>query len=237
VDAVGKSEFASTLGWLVGYTVSLALRVLTKENSFFVWVGVLVVLAANYRLRFGRTTWELVLATFLGPILGLLALIILAGGPDVLFGAYWLLVTKNSALPYAIKTGDGSWQRYLVDLLLVSPIILLLAIGAVFQINRTKRPELFLLMFIFGSYVVMCNVKYGMNLRYINMWDVPLCFLALGTLVGLIMPLQQRRNLVFALSIIIICTFEMLQYLTLFVEHSLHELATDGLLRALSILK
>jgi len=224
-------------GWLVGYTVSLAVLVLTKENSFFVWIGILVVLGANYWLRFGTTTRQLVLATLLGPIFGILALIILAGGPDVLFGAYRLLINKNFALPYAIKTGDGPWQRYLVDLLLVSPIILLLAIGAVFRIDRTKRPELFLLMFIVGSYVVMCNVKYGMNLRYANMWDVPLRFLALSTLAGLIMPLQPRRNLVFALSIIVICTFEMLQYLTLFVEHSLHELATDGLLRALNILK
>src|SRR4029077_18508443 len=80
-------------GWLVGYTISLALLVLTKENSFFVWVGILVVLGANYWLRFGRTTRELVLATFLGPILGILALIILSGGSDVLFGAYRLLIT------------------------------------------------------------------------------------------------------------------------------------------------
>ena len=57
---------------------------------------------------------------------------------------YQLSVGKNYQLTYAIMTGDGPWHRYLVDLLLVSPIILLLALGAVFRLDRTKKPELFL---------------------------------------------------------------------------------------------
>src|SRR6185437_12708334 len=128
---------------------------------------------------------ELLVATALGPLLGVVILIFLAGGVDVLIGTYRLLVSKNIALPYAIKTGDGPWYRYLLDLLLVSPIILLLAFGGVVRIDRTKRIELFLLMFVVGSYLVMCNVKYGMNLRYANMWDVPLRFLAFSEIMWL----------------------------------------------------
>jgi 4-amino-4-deoxy-L-arabinose transferase-like glycosyltransferase len=223
--------------WLAGYTVSLTLLVLTKESSFFVWIAIVVVLATNRWLQYGRVCPELLIATILGPIFGIIALIILAGGADVLIRTYQLFIAKNYTLPYIIKTGDGPWQRYLVDLLLVSPVIVILAIGAVFRMNRTKRAELFLMMFIVGSYAVMCNVKYGMNLRFANMWDVPLRFLALGTLAGLIAPLRQRRNLVLAVAVAIICAFEIRQYQILFVEHSLHELASDGLLRALNILK
>ena len=224
-------------GWLAGYTASLALLVLTKENSFFVWVAIVLVLVANRWLQYGTVSPELLMATVLGPILGVVTLVFLAGGLDVLLGTYRLLISKNYQLPYAIKTGDGPWHRYLVDLLLVSPVILLLAIGAVFRIDLRKRPELFLLTFVAGSYLVMCNLKYGMNLRYANMWDVPLRFLALSTLASLIAPLRERRNLILALAVAGICLFEMRQYLILFVQYPLYELVSEGLLRALHILK
>ncbi len=224
-------------GWLVGYTISLALLVLTKENSFFVWVAIVLVLVANRWLHYGTVSPELLIATMLGPLLGVVTLVFLTGGVDVLVGTYRLLIKKNYDLPYAIKTGDGPWHRYLVDLLLVSPIILLLALGALFRIDRSKRPELFLLLFVAGSYLVMCNLKYGMNLRYANMWDVPLRFLALSTLAGLIAPIRQRRSLIFALAIAVICVVEMRQYLILFVQFPLYELVSEGLLRALHILK
>ena len=224
-------------GWLAGYTVSLTLLVLTKENSFFVWIAIVVVLVANRWLRYGTVSPELLVATVLGPLLGVVTLVFLAGGLDILFGTYRLLISKNYQLPYAIKTGDGPWHRYLVDLLLVSPIVLLLALGAVFRIDRSKRSELFLLMFIAGSYVVMCNLKYGMNLRYANMWDVPLRFLAVSTLASLVAPLRQRRTLVFGAALAVICMFELRQYLILFVQFPLYELVSEGLLRALHILK
>ncbi len=223
--------------WLSGYTVSLALLVLTKENSFFVWVAIVVILLANRWLRYGTVTRELLIATVLGPLLGVVTLIFLAGGVDVLFGTYRLLISKNYQLPYAIRTGDGPWHRYLVDLLLVSPIILLLAIGAIFRIDRTKKPELFFLMFIAGSYLVMGNLKYGMNLRYANMWDMPLRFLAVSTLVMLAAPLHRYRRLALGLAIALICTMELRQYLILFVDFPLYELVSEGLLRALHILK
>ena len=224
-------------GWLAGYAVALALLVLTKENAFFVWIAIVIVLAANRWLQYGRVCPELLIATILGPILGLMALRVLAGGVDVLIRTYQLFITKNYSLAYVIKTGDGPWHRYLLDLLAVSPIIVILAIGAVFRINRTKRAELFLMMFIAGSYVVMCNLKYGMNLRFANIWDVPLRFLALSTLAGVVAPLRQGRNYILPLAVAIVCAFELRQYLTLFVDYPLYELHSEGLLRALNILK
>jgi hypothetical protein len=224
-------------GWLAGYAISLGLLVLTKENSFFVWIAIVCVLIANRWLRYGTVTPELMIATVVGPLLGVVVLILLAGGADVLFGTYRLLITKNYQLPYAIKTGDGPWHRYLVDLMLVSPVIVILAIGALFRINRAKRFEWFLLTFIGGSYLVMCNLKYGMNLRYANMWDVPLRFLALSTVVSITAPLRRWHELVFVGAIVLICALEMRQYIVLFVDFPLYELVTEGLVRALHILK
>jgi len=223
--------------WLAVYVLALALLVLTKENSFFVWVALVVLILSNRWLQFGTTTRELVVATVLGPLLGVVILIFLAGGIDVLIQTYRLSVSKNFQLEYAVLTGDGPWYRYLVDLLLVSPIILLLAFGTLFRLNRSMKPELFMSIFIAASYVIMCNIKYGMNLRYTNMWDMPLRFLAFSQLVALTSLAKRYQAALTAVAVALIAAFEFRQYLILAVQYPLYEMATDILMRALHILK
>ena len=223
--------------WLIAYILALALLVITKENSFFVWIALVVLLVTNRWLQFGTVTHELVVATILGPLLGIVALVFLAGGIDLFVQAYQLSVGKNFQLRYAILTGDGPWYRYLVDLLLVSPVILILALGSIFHLDRTKKPELFMSIFVAASYLVMSNVKYGMNLRYANMWDMPLRFLALSALVLLTTPLRRYCNLLLGVAVALICVIELRQYIILAVQFPLYELVPEGLLRALHILK
>jgi 4-amino-4-deoxy-L-arabinose transferase-like glycosyltransferase len=223
--------------WLVGYIIALALLVLTKENSFFVFVALVVLLITNRWLQFGAVTREIVIATLLGPLLGVVVLIFLAGGIDVFFQSYQLSVGKNFQLHYAILTGDGPWYRYLVDLLLVSPIVLILALGTLFQLKRAMKPELFMSIFIAASYLVMCNVKYGMNLRYANMWDLPLRFLAFSQIVTLASWIKPYRGVIIAAAVGLLAAIEFHQYIVLAVHYPLYELITHDLLRALQILK
>jgi len=222
---------------LISFGISLAALVLTKENSFFVVVAALVLLLTNRWLRFGTVTRELLLVTVAGPLLGVVILVFLAGGVNNLITTYELLVAKASQTPYAILTGDGPWYRYLVDLLLVSPVILILAFGSVFRLDWTKKSELYLFTFVAASYVAMCNVKYGMNLRYANMWDMPLRFLAFNSLVALFESRPRYRNIGLAISVAFVCAIEFRQYYILAVRYPLYELVTRDLLRALQILK
>jgi 4-amino-4-deoxy-L-arabinose transferase-like glycosyltransferase len=223
--------------WLSGYVLALALLVLTKENSFFVWIGLIALLLTNRWLQFGTVTRELIVATFLGPILGVVVLIFLAGGVNPFVQSYQLSVAKNFQLQYAILTGDGPWYRYLVDLTLVSPIILILALGTVFRLNRAMKPELFLSIFVAASYLVMCNIRYGMNLRYANMWDLPLRFLAFGQIVWLASFAKRFRTGIIVAAVVLLSAIEFHQYIVLAVRYPLYELITHDLLKALSILK
>jgi len=223
--------------WLAGYIVALALLVLTKENSFFVWVALVALLIGNRWLQFGTITRELLIATILGPLLGVVILVLLAGGIGTLIQCYQLSVGKNFQLHYAILTGDGPWYRYLVDLLLVSPIVLILAFGTLFRLNRTMKPELFMSIFIAASYLVMCNVKYGMNLRYANMWDLPLRFLALSQIVAFASLAKKYRSAIIAGAVVLLAAIEFHQYIVLAVRYPLYELITHDLLQALQILK
>lgn len=225
---------------LVAYGACLALMVTTKENAAFVFVAIVALLASNRWLRFGTVNRPLVLATVLGPAAGALVLIALAGGMENLFTCYILSVSKNFTLDFAIKTGDGPWYRYLVDLMLVSPMVLLLAIGAVFQLDRDRhRPQLFVALFIAASYLVMCNLRYGMNLRYANMWDAPLRLLAF-TQLGLLADrfALKRRDFWLTLAVIGLCAYELRQYWIMAILYlNLYELVPEYLMRALHILK
>lgn len=222
--------------WLIAYALSLSLLVLTKENAFFVFVAIVAILVVNRWVRFGEVNRELLVCTVVGPLLGVVTLILLAGGLDVLINTYRLSVTKNYNVTYAILTGDGPWYRYLVDILLVSPVILLLALGTVFRLDSDKRPEIYLTVFIAASYLIMCNIKYGMNLRYANMWDMPLRFLAFNQIMALA-NFTKYRIWLGASLVAAIAVLELRQYYILFVHYPLYELPTHLLMRALRILK
>ena len=218
------------------FAVSLALMVLTKENAVFAYIGFLALLVANRWLRFGTITRNLLLVTVAGPLAGLVILIFLCGSAETFIATYRLVVSKASVLPYAIATGDGPWYRYLVDLLLASPLIFLLAWAAIFRLKFTDKPSLYLLTFVVSTYLLMCNIRYGMNLRYTNMWDLPLRYLALGCLVDLTRSFR-RREIFLVVAVLLLCAIDLRQYYILFVQHDLYELVTAGLLRALQILK
>jgi hypothetical protein len=197
----------------------------------------LVLLAANHWLKFGRITRLLLAMTFIGPLIGVTVLVNLCGSLETTYRIFHLLVSKASALPYAIATGDGPWYRYLVDLMLVSPVILILAIGGVFRLQSSDTAALYLLLFVGASFAVMANVRYGMNLRYANMWDMPLRYLAVVCLTTLSLSFGRYRMAVVSAAIVLICAVDLRQYHIFFVQHSLYELVTEGLLRAVQILK
>jgi len=62
-------------------------------------------------------------------------------------------------------------------------------------------------------------------------------FLAFGSLLTLVTPLRRYQNIVLGIAVALICAIEMRQYLILFVNFPLYELVSEGLLRALQILK
>lgn len=230
-------------GWFLTYTAALAVMVMTKENAFFVFVAVAGILLVNQWAAFGRVTPRLLLGTCAGPFIGVLILVCLAGGLEPFVETYSLSVSKNFVLPFAILTGDGPWYRYLVDLFLVSPVVLILAIGELFKMHPGKKPQIYLFSFIFFSYLVMANIKYGMNLRYANMWDMPLRFLAFANLCSLAALFGKKQNFILALAVVGLCAFDLRQYYIFFADfglehHSgLYELVSEGLLRAVKILK
>lgn len=223
--------------WLPAFGLSLVFMVMTKENAAFVYVALLALVGANRWLHFGKITPRLLAVMVAGPALGVALLILLAGGIGNFIGCYQLSVSKNFTLAYAIQTGDGPWYRYLVDLLLISPIVLVLALGQALQIARARKEQWFLLVFIAASYLVMCNLTYAMNLRYATMWDMALRLLAFWWLASLAAKAGRYQVAMLSAAVLALCLFDLRQYHIFFVEHPLYELVSEDLLRSVKILK
>ncbi|HYR59544.1 MAG TPA: hypothetical protein VEO95_12975, partial [Chthoniobacteraceae bacterium] len=181
--------------WLAALGACVAAMVLTKENSFFVFVALAGLVVANRWAKFGTVTPGLIVAGTAGAFAATLVLVSLAGGISHFVEIYRLLVTKAETLTYAIKTGDGPWHRYLVDMLIVSPLVLVLAIGGFFTQLKKSRAFVFLALFVGLTYAFMCNVKYAMNLRYATIWDLPLCALAVAQIGDMTKIFGRRQAL------------------------------------------
>ena len=84
----------------------------------------------------------------------------------------------------------------------------------------------------------MANVKYGMNLRYATIWDLPLRVLAMSQ-VGLLAARTRDRwqTAAWTAAVVCLCTFDLSQYYRLAVEYRLYELVPAELMRALKMIK
>lgn len=226
-------------GWLAAHTVCLALMVLTKENAFFVYCALGAVVLVNRWLHFGKVTPRFLLLSIAGPLLALIALVVMAGGPTAFVEVYRTLVAKAQNLAYAQKTGDGPWHRYLLDVMTVSPVVLCLALGALFAVAPRRKDIAFLAVFVAASYLLMCNVKYGINLRYASIWALPFRAAAFAMLWQMCARFGQRQGLVVCVLVAGLCAYELRQYTILAMnpERPLYELVPNDLLRLLDILK
>jgi 4-amino-4-deoxy-L-arabinose transferase-like glycosyltransferase len=223
--------------WLALYALSLFCMVLTKENAFFVFVALCGLLVVGRWAGWGTATRALWLVTFIAPACALLVLIALAGGIGNFVETYRLLVANAQHLDYAIETGDGPWYRYLVDLMVLSPAVLCLAIAAAFHSWREERWVPYVLGFVAFTYLIMCNIRYGMNLRYATIWDLPLCLLAFAQLARSARGAGAWARYVLPALVGLLCLHELNQYRVFFNQSALYELGPADLLNAVKILK
>ena len=217
--------------WLAAFAISFSLLVLAKENALFPAAAIAVLLLFGHRLNFGTADRRHWLAAIAGGLLAIVLITFAAGGLRTMIDVYLLFIRKVQALPYAHETGDGPWSRYLIDLMILTPVTLCFALGGGFRALRDDRRALGLLVFIAVSYIVMCNVRYGMNLRYTTIWDFPLRSLAALQAVALVARFRHSRALL-AVVIAGLCAIDLAQYRHFFVKYRLYELPTEDLLRA-----
>jgi 4-amino-4-deoxy-L-arabinose transferase-like glycosyltransferase len=224
--------------WRMVFGLSLVLIVLTKENAAFPYLGIVALVAAVRWFKFGRVDTPLVLVTVLAPLLGVLVICLCAGGWSTLVDVYTLDVAKTYGTPYALAAEDGPWFRYIVDHLLANPVVVLLAIGGALYLTAEEKPGLYLFGFVAVTYLPMCNVPHGMNLRYATIWDVPLTYLALLPIFRWAQwpGVELFRRVLLIVLVSAVALTEIQNYVAIFVDNAIYDPVTSYLMQALKMI-
>ncbi len=222
--------------WLAAFGASFMLLVLAKENAIFPATGVAVLMLFGGPLGFGRADRRHWAAAFVGGLAAVALLSAAAGGFRGMTEVYLLFMHKVAVIPDTHSSSGGPWSRSLVDLMIFTPVTLCFALGGAFRVLREDRRALGLLVFVTITCAAMCQVRYGLNLRYTAIWDFPLRSLAALQAVALVARLPRQRVLL-AVLIALLCALDLAQYHHFFVTYRLYELPTDDLLRAAKMLK
>ena len=222
-------------GWLIGAAGSFFGLCCTKqETAVFVGLFLCMALALARRAGFAETRWRHAIALALSGLLAAAVLTALSGGLRPLAEAFTIYQDRARTLPYSIITGDGPWHRYLLEYLLVNPLVFLLAVGFVFRGDLAGKRNVFLLVFVVITGAVMTSIPNGMNLRHTAMWDFPLAMFAVQS-AGMLAAKCRARTVCATAIIGLVCISELRQYNTIF--PGLYDTDLRFMLRAVRILK
>lgn len=223
-------------GWLIAYGVSLFVLVLTKENAAFVFVALMATLLVLYALRYNRPGWAVLIVSAVAPAMAVLILVTLVGGPMEWIEFYRMFSAKSRNLTYAANLQNGPWYRYLIDFTVISPCIVLLAAGRVFQIGKDAKADVFWALFLGWSFVFMSCVTNGMSARFATYWDEPLRWLAASQLILLGRRFTRvRPAVVTAVAVALLAMVDLAQYWRFFVHAKVYDPVSSHLLHALGL--
>jgi 4-amino-4-deoxy-L-arabinose transferase-like glycosyltransferase len=225
-------------GWLIGYGASLLVLVLTKENAAFVLLALVAVLVIFAVCKLGRASLALIVVTALAPALAVLVLAGFVGGIREWIAFYSMFIQKSRLLSYPIRFQDGAWYRYVIDFTLLSPCVVALAIGRIFQLETKSAPDIFWSVFLGVSFVVMSSVPYGMSLRFAAYWDFPLRWLAASQILQLAKKFPRIGPAILGtIVILILVAVDLFQYWRYFVHAGIYDPVSFQLLHASKLIK
>jgi hypothetical protein len=199
----------------IALAVAFAAAILAKESAGLLALPLLALAAAGPRPR--ASSGAAALALGAGGLGALGVHLLVAGGFDPLLRVARIVLTSPATNEYALQYGAGPGFRYLVDYLLLSPWVLLIAAAAVGAelAAPSERRELLLRLLAFSAALVLVMALLTKNVRYVAILDLPLRLAVLFALERFAGGEQKRALL--AGSVAVLCLLDGLSFRTLFV--------------------
>ncbi|MDD5568215.1 MAG: hypothetical protein PHY88_03315, partial [Candidatus Omnitrophica bacterium] len=174
------------------------------------------------------------LAALLLPPFIALSVYALLGCLPFIFNTVRIILSSPQANSYAISFGSGPWYRYLIDYMLLSPWIVILATGFIFCffLNQENNELVVYFAVIFVSSFILFDF-FTKNLRYVMILDMPLRLFSLLMLNTIANKFLGRS----AVSMVLILTitlafFDCLNFYHLFIRGSIYDPVSFFLFKA-----
>jgi len=221
------------------FVIIYAFTILIKENVCLLSIFFLFYLLVRRRIFGGGINLSSVLAVTLYPFLiaGIVYVIAAGGIAPVIITAKIILNSPSTNL-YAIYFGSGPWYSCLVDFLLLSPWVCILAIVYSFgYLVKDRWQEEVVYFALLSAGLIFLSVFFTKNIRYLITLDVPIRLFAVLMLDELARRFFKKRVfLVLSIAVIAICLFDYLSFYNLFVLQGIYDPVSARLLEARHII-
>ncbi|MDD5196336.1 MAG: glycosyltransferase family 39 protein [Candidatus Omnitrophica bacterium] len=216
------------------YTCSI----LIKETSLlliFVFFSFLLFSRFIYKEKvpFKKTTVLLALPVILAGLVYLAC-----GVSSYMPGIIKILLMPAPADSYASLFCSGPWYRYLIDYMLLSPWVVILTIGFIFNFFLKKEEDGLSLYFIFVFLVSFILFSaFLKNVRYMIILDTPMRLFSLFMLNMIAQRIWPRQAMKLTVVLVVsLAFFDWFNFYHLFIAENIHDPTSFFLLKAKQII-
>jgi len=231
LESTKDKKLSKTVLFVLIYSTAI----LIKETAVLLSVFFLLYILVNRIIFKHAVSLKNILAVTVLPfsIVGIIY-ITLAGGVSWVSDTIEIILNSPKNNQYAIIFGSGPWFRYLIDWILLSPWVFVLALGFCFYYfmkNEWKEEIIYLLMLlVIFTFLFSFFTK---NIRYVIILDVPIrlfALLMLNELIGKVF----KKNVFILLTIFVIALslYDYFNFYGFFVNQDIYDPVTQWLLQA-----
>lgn len=140
----------------------------------------------------------------IAPVLLTLALYEIVIGHTLWIPIFQIYFESASHSPYSAQWGQGPWSRTIIDFTLLSPYVVILALGYAGYILFTRNADRFTIFILFlGVYLLIYFHFLPKNIRYVILFDFPLRFLTASAIL-MLYKLYSGKKQAILLSILLV---------------------------------
>lgn len=220
------------------FAISFICAILVKETSalflpFFIIYGFLY----KYYFKASILIIKSILILFSAIVAVIVVWAMASGGLSNAIKLFKIIGISPLTNDYAVLYGSGPWYRYLVDYLVLSPWVLILALGYIYYclIDKKLTPaNLYLILFF--VYTLITFNFFTKNVRYVIFLDIPIRLLASLALIEMSQRFIKKYSTVFLITITcIIVVSDFMVFNAIFVKGGVYDPVSYFLLKEVHI--
>ena len=223
---------------LILFIAAFSFSILVKETTVLLAIPFLILLLMDKFVYKNRYSVKKFLSALLLPPLIALGVYALLGCLPYIYDTAKIILNSPQVNAYAVSFGSGPWYRYLIDYMILSPWVVILAIGFIFYflLNKGNNELAAYFIVIFLANLIIFNF-FTKNLRYLIILDVPLRLFSLFMLNAVANKFFPRQAIkVVFIFVILLVLSDYLNFYHLFVRESIYDPVSFYLLKAKHII-
>ncbi len=206
-------------------TSVLFFSLLVKETTCLFILFILIfswIARKKFSIRIAKK--DLLILTTVPPLLAVVFYIFLLGVKNFTLSIYSIYLTHfvDQANNYALYFSSGPWYRYLVDFMVITPVMTTIALGYGFHLIVKEKPDwrvIYFLIYSLTIFIPLSLLQHSKVVRFVvNLEMVIALFCAFAIAEIFKEDLKQKKTIKIAFTLITIFVFSYHQFLTIFLS-------------------